>query len=255
MSSNPSDAELRYKREEEFHDHTFGEQTRAGVGKFYAATERALLNYGASVRRAPAGARILEYGCGPGSLAFDLAREGYDVTGIDISPVAIEIATARAAEEGLSDRARFVVMNAESMDFDDDTFDVVCGSGIIHHLDLDLALPEVNRVLRPGGRVVFVEPLAHNPGLRLFRALTPKLRTPDEHPLTMDDLADFERRFSPSSLEFHGMLTLAAMPAHGRQRFTAVRGRLERLDDAVFERIPWIRRWAWISILEGTARA
>jgi SAM-dependent methyltransferase len=255
MSTTQTAADERYEREQLFHDHTFGEKTRAGVGKYYAATQRALGDYGRAVRRAPAGARILEYGCGPGSLAFELAREGYRVTGIDISPVAIGIATERAAREGVADRASFVVMNAEAMTFDDATFDVVCGSGIIHHLDLDLALPEVARVLRPGGRTVFVEPLAHNPALRLFRAATPAIRTPDEHPLRMDDLDDFARRFDGSSVEFHAMLTLAAMPAHGRRRFPALLRRLEGLDDTVFARVPWLRRWAWMAVLEGRVAA
>ncbi|MBF6619470.1 MAG: class I SAM-dependent methyltransferase [Patulibacter sp.] len=250
LASDTAAAE-RYAREQVFHDHTFGEDARAGVGKFYSATARSYDQYAAAVRRAPVGAAILEYGCGPGSLAFDLGRAGYDVTGIDISPVAIEQATQRAADEGLSERVRFVVMNAEAMTLDDDSFDVVCGSGIIHHLDIDRALSEISRVLRPGGRAVFVEPLAHNPGLRAFRALTPKLRTPDEHPLTMSDLDDFQRRFPGATVSFHALFTLGAMAAYGRRAFPAVLARLESLDDATFRRLPWLRRWAWMTVLEG----
>lgn len=99
---------------------------------------------------------------------------------------------------------------------------------------------------------MFVEPLAHNPALRLFRAVTPAIRTPDEHPLTMTDLEDFERRFDAASVEFHSMPTLAAMPPQQGRRFPALLRTLEGLDDAGFARAPWFRRWAWMSVLEGS---
>jgi ubiquinone/menaquinone biosynthesis C-methylase UbiE len=77
--------------------------------------------------------------------------------------------------------AQFDVMNAEELEFEDAAFDVIFGSGIIHHLDVPRAYSELARVLAPGGSAVFVEPLGHNPLIRVFRNRTPELRTPDEH--------------------------------------------------------------------------
>ena len=69
-------------------------------------------------------------------MAFFMAAHGARVTGIDISPVAVEQGRSRAAAEQVSDQVTFEVMDAESLQFPDGTFDLVCGSGVLHHLDL-----------------------------------------------------------------------------------------------------------------------
>ena len=53
--------------------------------------------------------------------------------------------------------------NAEAMPYPDRHFDAAYGSSVLHHLDLDAALKEVFRVLKPGGRIVFAEPNLLNP--------------------------------------------------------------------------------------------
>ena len=60
-------------------------------------------------------------------------------------------------------RPLYLAMNPEHLDFGDGAFDVVCGTGILHRLDLGRALAEVARVLRPSGSAVFVEPLGCSP--------------------------------------------------------------------------------------------
>src|SRR3546814_1101008 len=91
-------------------------------------------------------------------------------------------------------------MNAEAMTFPDDSFDLVFGSGIIHHLDIDRAFGEIARVLRPGGRAVFIEPLGLNPAIELYRRFTPSARTPDEHPLLRRDFRSEEHTSELQSL-------------------------------------------------------
>jgi SAM-dependent methyltransferase len=81
-----------------------------------------------------------------------------------------------------------VAGDAHHTPYPDAAFDLVIGDGILHHLDLDVALGEVHRVLKPGGRAVFREPRLDNPLLKLFRRLTPSARTEDERPLDAADL-------------------------------------------------------------------
>lgn len=150
------------------------------------------------------GKRILDYGCGRGELGLMLAQNGAAlVEGIDITPAYVAEATAAARRLGFADDAvRFRVGDAHAMPFEDGAFDLVIGSGILHHLDLPAAMAEIRRVLRPGGVAVFKEPLVGAPWMWVFRALTPSARTPDERPLSERDLRDFDAHFNVGSRYF-----------------------------------------------------
>lgn len=96
-----------------------------------------------------AGDRVLEVGCGRGHLTGRLADRGIDVIGIDANP--------RAAEVAGSDR--IMTMRAESLEFDDATFDAVVSIHAIEHLpQLDAAVAEMARVLKPGGQALYIYP-------------------------------------------------------------------------------------------------
>jgi SAM-dependent methyltransferase len=139
---------------------------------------------------------VLDYGCGRGeeSLAF-LRRGAEKVHGIDISPVYIKYAAQCAREAGFPEhRHEFHVMDAHSLDFPGESFDLVSGCAILHHLDADIALREIYRVLKPGGRVLLYEPLADNPLLKLFRLLTPHARTKDEKAFSGKDIVRLLRQ-------------------------------------------------------------
>jgi len=135
------------------------------------------------------GARVLDLGCGKGEYSLSLLSRGAHVTGVDISDKYVNCAR-EAAQSACLDHSRFVfkVMDAHALEFQDGSFDLVVGSGILHHLDMFRALDELCRVLKPGGRTLFLEPLAGNPLLKLFRLMTPRARTRDERPLTRGDL-------------------------------------------------------------------
>lgn len=139
------------------------------------------------------GKRVLDLGCGHGERSLMLLERGADVDGIDISSVYIAEAERAARTAGFpEDRYRFVAGDAHHLPYDDTSFDSVVGNGILHHLDLDAALGEVHRVLKPGGRALFCEPLLDNPLLKVFRAVTPHARTDDELPLSAADLERIE---------------------------------------------------------------
>lgn len=96
-------------------------------------------------------------------------------------------------------KPEFRLMDANNLEFADNSFDVAYGGGILHHLQFERALEEIRRVLRPGGAMVFEEPLNVNPVGKLVRHLTPHARTEDERPLGNAELDFCERRFSMRS--------------------------------------------------------
>ena len=119
------------------------------------------------------GLRVLDFGCGPGTISVGLASavEPGEFHGIDIEESQIDLARA-AAEAGGHDNATFHVGDATDLPFEDDYFDVAhCHAVLMHVPDTEAALAEVKRVLKPGGIIAsrefivassFLEPGAEN---------------------------------------------------------------------------------------------
>lgn len=246
----------RLARETEFHNKRFAAGTRGGndaanngpVDKFYSITRSSLANYWDSIREGCSGKQFLEYGCGTGGFAFRLAKQHARVVGIDISGVAVEKARMQAEAEHL-EGMRFLEMNAEQLSFPDNTFDVICGSAILHHLDLTNAFPEIARALKPGGKAVFLEPLGHNPLINLYRKWTPDVRTPDEHPLLMKDLKFAGTSFEKVEFRCFHLLSLAAVPFRRYSFFNRLVRGCDRIDSSLFRLVPLMKRHAWSAVI------
>ena len=100
--------------------------------------------------------RALELGCGSGFFLLNLIQAGVARRGsvTDLSPGMVKVATRNGANLGLEIDGR--VADAEGIPYEDDTFDLVVGHAVLHHIpDVELSLREVVRVLKPGGRFVF----------------------------------------------------------------------------------------------------
>ena len=149
--------------------------------------------------------------------------------------------------------ADFLLAAAEQLPFADASFDAVLGKQILHHLDLDLAVAEIARVLRPGGRAVFLEPLIHNPLLEGYRRLTPKLRSPTERALSMGDLqriaAGFSRWQHREFILFSMLPVLAATATSPRPLWERSRLALQRFDGWLLARAPFVGRYCWETVI------
>jgi ubiquinone/menaquinone biosynthesis C-methylase UbiE len=119
-------------------------------------------------------ATALELGCGTGFFTLNLKLAGVidEAHVTDLSPGMVEVAQRNARSLGFEVEGR--VADAERLPYDDDSFDLVVGHAVLHHIpDVELALREVVRVLKPGGRFVFAgEPTRHGDVIarRLSRA-------------------------------------------------------------------------------------
>ncbi len=100
------------------------------------------------------GRMVLEVGCGAGVDLARFARGGARVTGVDLSPSAIELARANFAQQGLT--GRLEVADGEQLPFADDEFDLVYAHGVVQYTATPRRLvAECRRVLKPGGLAIF----------------------------------------------------------------------------------------------------
>jgi SAM-dependent methyltransferase len=142
--------------------------------KYYAVERRSLDYARAWLQREAVGRTVLDYGCGNGEESLFAARHGAArVVGIDISEVSIKNCRLRAERDGLMSAVDFRVNDGEALEFADNTFDVAMEYGVLHHVDLDAAMRELARVLKPSGRMICTEALGHNPIIQAYRRRTP----------------------------------------------------------------------------------
>ena len=178
----------RQRREREFFDRSADEVGASDLlveESFEAVTaleNRFILRYLGPI----AGRRILDIGAGAGEASLFFASRGAHVTAVDISPRQLGILTQAARDRRLD--LHRVPAAAEDLPFRDETFDIVYGYGVLHHVDYCRVIGEVRRVLRPGGRAVFTEPIGYNPLIRVYRRMAAAWRTPDERPFSSGDM-------------------------------------------------------------------
>ena len=110
--------------------------------------------------------KTLEIGCGTGIFTEIFSRTGAEIIAVDISPELISMAENRRMA---SSKVQFLCVRFEDYEADE-LFDTVVGSSVLHHIELDSALKNIFRLLKPGGRIVFAEPNFLNP--QVFAMMT-----------------------------------------------------------------------------------
>jgi ubiquinone/menaquinone biosynthesis C-methylase UbiE len=176
---------------------------RQAQEKFYWATAPYIDDFNKKTSAAIIDKRVLEIGCSDGHYASLYSKTAEFVTGIDLSDEGIKLANERNIQN-----ADFYVVDAHKLPFDDSSYDIVIVNSLLHHLDLSLALKEIDRVLSSNGLLLAREPLGTNPAFSLYRYLTPEARTPDERPFTFSDLSLLNKYFEFKSVEYFGFLSV-----------------------------------------------
>jgi SAM-dependent methyltransferase len=197
------------------------------------------------------GKTVLDYGCGNGENAIPLARRGARVIGLDVSEALLNLARTRMEINGLPDEATFVAASAHDVPLPDASVDVVFGIAILHHLDLDLAGREIKRLLKPGGRAIFQEPVRNSNFVKTVRELIPYKSddvSPYERPLNDRELCRFARSFGGYrargfSLPF---INLAQVVPALRKHILG----LYKVDGAILRQARFLDRFAGIRVFE-----
>ena len=143
------DEELR--KQQELYDK--GWRQTLAAGKEQGGNLRTNLEFLSQTDLLRPGDKILEIGCGIGSLVFELSRKGYDIIGIDLSREVIEYGRKKYGD------IRLEVQAAEELPYDDESFDVVLSFDLLEHIaQVDRHISEVRRVLRGDGLYLFQTP-------------------------------------------------------------------------------------------------
>src|SRR6202521_3955940 len=194
--------------------------------------------YGAKLLGSVKGCRVLDYGCGQGEEAVYLARMGAHVTAIDISPVGVRLTKERARLNGVGDRVGAMLMRCDPTEFPSESFDVIHGFGILHHIGLRIGMMEIKRLLRPGGRGLFFEHMSNS---KTMDRLRPKEKnyTRGERPLTWKEIQEIRPEFSRMvTRPFH-------ISSRLRKRIQVLdRPAVKRIDHALLSALPFMRHLA-----------
>lgn len=249
--------EARKRAELEFHNMYRDASTKEQVGKdeydliygnerFYRVTQSSLDYTTKWIDRHASGKVFLDYACGDGGNTRRAGRAGAALAvGIDLSDISVANATNLATGEGLGERCLFLQADCENTGFPDASFDTVVCSGVLHHMDLSFAFPELRRILAPGGRALAVEALNINPAIQWYRNRTPEMRTEWEknHILGPRDLTFAKRFFDLGEVRYWHLAALVG--AYAPKLTTA----LDRVD-GYLTRVPLVQRLAWVFTFE-----
>ena len=139
------------KKQQELYDKGWCKELQAG--KEERGNLQTNLEFLAKINLLKTNDKVLEIGCGIGSVVFELGRQGYDTTGIDISGEAIAYGLKKYGD------IRLEVQAAEALSYEDGSFDVVMSFDLFEHIArIDTHVSEVWRVLRRGGYYLFQTP-------------------------------------------------------------------------------------------------
>ncbi len=149
--------------------------------------------------------KVLEVGCGTGSLTKELARKQASILAIDISDDLL----SRARKKVLGSNIEFRLENAyELSSVEDISFDTIVGNSVLHHLDVEKALSEFYRILKPGGTLFFSEPNMLNPQIAVQKNIPVIKQWLGDSP---DETAFFKWQIE-RLLQTHGFSHISVIP-------------------------------------------
>src|SRR5215469_15784947 len=145
------------------------------------------------------GKHVCDFGCGYGVTSAWFALRGAQVFGFDVAETNVMIARRAARVNKVEDRMTVEVMQAESAPLPSNTFDLVFGNGVLHHLDIEISARQIFRILKPEGIAIFREPLGENALLEGIRRSPLRgaqhRHSEDEHSLRYADVEVLRRVF------------------------------------------------------------
>lgn len=230
-------------REKDFHNKLQSQKKGRFENIFYKALYNMYEDFNSLIYKKANQKTVLDYGCGIGSITEKIVKFSPEkLVGIDISEISINKAKENA--KNLSLQIEYSVDNCENLKLKERSFDLVFGSGILHHLNIEKAINEISKVLKDEGEMIFLEPLGTNPLINLYRKLTPKSRSKDEHPFVKKDFDFIGSLFKDVKITYYGFFTLVFFLFYRRPEKSSFFNMLCKLDSYFFK-FKYFRNFAW----------
>jgi len=210
--------------------------------------------YSVSLMEDLEGKQILVYGAGVSlRTPREFAEKGAEVYLIDISKTSIEVLLGNIIRIGWEKKLYPMVMDCENLGFGECRFDYIYGKAILHHLNIEHALREIRRVLKPNGKGIFIEPMGMNPLIAIYRKLTPSRRTAYEKPLDGKDFQIIEScGFTNVEHKEFNLLTSIGVfygSLGGRKNKILKYESMRAVDRFLLENLPYLRKYCWNTVI------
>lgn len=199
-----------------------------------------------------AGKKVLELGTGTGGTATLLAKQGASVFGIDLLPFRLAEAKERATRHNVAAAVHFSLMDATHLAFPDNTFDFVISKSVLVFTDHAQTAKECYRVLKPGGKAIFMENMRHHPMVWLYRKIFLKYSR-ELHYFSLSGIEAIGEEFEEMEhCQFH-LLSLGALfwkrgiPIQPFYRWTL--RVLKAIDSKLLRLFPALKRFCWIAAM------
>ena len=204
-----------------------------------------------------AGKHVLDIGCGAGQHSVLLAKRGAIVTGIDLSTVGIEHARKMAEANNVADRCTFSVNEFSDSHFPDEHFDIIYMHEVYHHAVKYLGIKqEVDRIAKPGAKILLAETIKGGPLLNAGRQLMKQIRYIQDPQQKIHDLneggetislkhyQEFAEGFSHHEIHlmsYFYMIKLVLVNHTNRFSVRAILQMAKYMDDVMLTVLPFLR--------------
>lgn len=210
----------------------------------------------------PVDLEVLDLGCGNGELSVFLALKGARVTAVDFSEEATAFTNTMVEAHGVGDRVRTRAADAMQIDQLGQHFDLVVGKFILHHIELfDRFAKVLARVVKPGGRAIFVENNARNPVLAFARRFIaghfgiPKYGNNEEYPFEIHELRELQEAMGEAKAVFPGFIFFRKSNTYifrHRPIFKPLLMLNNALDYGVYHLFPGLRQFSYEQVVIST---
>ena len=198
------------------------------------------------------GKKVLELGTGTGGTATLLARQGAAVVGIDLLPFRLTEAKARAVDHNVAESVNFALMDAMHLAFPDNTFDFIISKSVLVFTEHTQTAKECYRVLKPGGKAIFIENMRHHPAVWLYRKMFLKYSGKLRY-FSAQDIETVGAEFEKSEhSEFHLSAVSAlfwqkcvSIPLFYRWTFRI----LKAIDTSLLKYLPFLKQFCWVTAM------